>query len=193
MNRINIVLLIGIAITTILVPAAFTQTREVQKLSNQPKLQVQIRPLNVKPGLWETTTTYKRSGAPPVSPEMLSRLTPEQRARLEQRMSANSGGSTNTATDQHCVTKEDVEKADFGQGKGECTYSIETSTSTQGKGSYSCDVEGMKVNGDLEITAPDPEHIKGTSHGSLNGGGRTMNVESTFTSKFLSASCGSVK
>ena len=108
-------------------------------------------------------------------------------------MSANSGGSTNTATDQHCVTKEDVEKADFGQGKGECTYNIETTTSTQGKGSYSCNVEGMTVNGSLEITALDPEHIKGSSHGNLNGGGRTMNVESTFTSKFLSASCGNAK
>jgi hypothetical protein len=191
MNRINIVLLIGITISVILAHLASSQTREVQTVPNQSKLQIQ--PLNVKPGLWETTTTLKRSGAPPVSPETLARLTAEQRARLEQRMNANSGGSTNTATEQHCVTKEDVEKADFGQGKGECTYSIETSTSTQGKGSYSCDVEGMRVNGNLEITAPDPEHIKGSSHGSLNGGGRTMNVESTFTSKFLSASCGNVK
>ena len=27
-------------------------------------------------------------------------------------------------TSKHCVTKEDLEKADFGQGKGECTYTI---------------------------------------------------------------------
>jgi Protein of unknown function (DUF3617) len=68
----------------------------------------------------------------------------QQRARLEERMRANSDASTNTSTDKHCVTKEDVEKADFGQGKGECTYTIETSTSTHAKGSYSCNVEGMK-------------------------------------------------
>ena len=108
-------------------------------------------------------------------------------------MNTNSGGSTNTETDRHCVTKEDVEKADFGQGKGECTYTVEISTSTQGKGTYSCDVEGMKVNGDLDITATDPEHIKGSSHGTLSRGGRTMNVELTFTSRFLSASCGNAK
>jgi len=191
MNRIEIVLLTGITITTILAPAAFTQTRDIQKVPNQSKLEIQ--PLNIKLGLWETTTTTKRAGAPPISPEMLARLTPEQRARLEQRISANSGGITNTTTDKHCVTKEDVEKADFGQGKGDCTYSIETSTSTHGKGSYSCNVEGMNVNGTLDITASDPEHISGSSHGSLNGGNQTMNVESTFTSKFLSSSCGNAK
>jgi hypothetical protein len=191
MNRIRIVLLTGLTISMILVPGAFAQTGNSQLPSSQLKLKIQ--PLNVKPGLWETTTTYKRSGAPPIPPEALAKLTSEQRARLEERMNANSAGSNNTVTDKHCVTKEDVEKADFGQGKGECTYTIQTSTSTQAKGKYSCNVEGMKVNGALDVKAPDPEHIKGSSQGSLDGGSRTMNVESTFTSKFLSASCGNAK
>ena len=108
-------------------------------------------------------------------------------------MKANSAGSSNTVTDKHCVTKQDVENADFGQGKGECTYTVQTSTSTQAKGKYSCNVEGMRVNGAVDITAPDPEHITGSSQGNLSGGSRTMNVESTFTSKFLSASCGNAK
>ena len=190
-SRMNTVLLTGFTIVMILAPGAFAQTRDAKKTPNLSKLEIQ--PLNVKPGLWETTTTYKRSGAPPISPEMLAKLTPEQRARLEQRMNANSAASSNTVTDQHCVTKEDVEKADFGQGKGDCTYTIQTSTSTHGKGTYSCIMEGMKVNGALDITAPDPEHIQGSSQGSLNGGSRTMNVESTFASKFLSASCGNTK
>jgi hypothetical protein len=187
----RIVLLSGFTISMILVSGTFAQTRNVQKAPNLSKLEIQ--PLNVKPGLWETTATYKTLGTSPAPPETLAKLTPEQRARLEQRMSANAGGSTNTVTDQHCVTKEDIEKADFGQGKGECTYTVETSTSTQAKGNYSCDVEGVKVNGALDITASDAEHIKGSSHGSLSGGGRTMNVESTFTSKLLSASCGNAK
>jgi hypothetical protein len=187
----RIVLLTSFAVSMILIPATFAQTRDSQPASSQVK--VKIQPLNVKPGLWETTTTRKTSGASPIPPETLAKLSPEQRARLEQRMNTNTGGNTNTLTERHCVTKEDVEKADFGQGKGECTYTVETSTSTQGKGTYSCDVEGMKVNGDLDITATDAEHIKGSSHGSLSGGGRTMNVESTFASRFLSASCGNAK
>jgi hypothetical protein len=189
--RMHIVLLIAFSVSTILVAGALAQNRVSQSTSSQSKLSIQ--PLNVKPGLWETTSTFKRSGAPPIPPEALARLTAEQRARLEERMNANSGGNTNTVTNQHCVTKEAVEKADFGQGKGECTYNIETSTSTRAKGKYSCNVEGMAVTGAVDIAAPDPEHIKGSSQGSLNGGGHTMNLESTFTSKFLSASCGNAR
>jgi hypothetical protein len=188
---ISLVLLTGFTFSTVLVLGAFAQTRDAQEPSTRPK--VQIQPLNVKPGLWETTATYKTSGAPPIPPETLARLSPQQRARLEERMKANSAGSANTVTDKHCVTKEDVEKADFGQGKGECTYTVETTTSRQVKGKYSCNVEGMTVNGAIDITAADSEHVTGSTQGSLNGGGRTMNVESTFTSKFLGASCGNAK
>jgi len=189
--RISLVLLTGVTLSTILVLGAFAQTRDAQEPSNRTK--VRIQPLNVKPGLWETTATYKTSGAPPIPPETLAKLSPQQRARLEERMKANSAGNANTSTDKHCVTKEDVEKADFGQGKGECTYTVETSTSTQVKGKYSCNVEGMTVNGAVDISAPDAEHITGSTQGTLNGGNRTMNVESSFTSKFLSASCGDTK
>ena len=190
-SRILIVLLTGLSISTIFAIAGFAQTRDLQKTPNRSK--VQIQPLNVKPGLWETTATYKRSGAPPIPADALATLTPAQRARFEERMNAHAAGSTNTVTDQHCVTKEDVEKADFGEGKGECTYNIETSTSTRAKGSYSCKVEGMEVDGSVDITAADPEHITGSSQGTLGGGGRVMNLKSTFTSKFVSASCGSAK
>lgn len=179
-SRISLVLLTGFSFSMILVLGAFGQTRDSQQPSNRSK--VKIQPLNVKPGLWETTSTYKTSGAPPIPPETLAKLTPQQRARLEERMNANAAGSTNSATNQHCVTKQDVEKADFGQGKGECTYTVETSTSTQVKGKYSCNVEGMTVNGAVDISAPDAEHITGLTQGTLSGGSRTMNVESTFTS-----------
>jgi hypothetical protein len=190
-SRIAIALLTGLTFSLILVHGMFAQTRDSQPPSSQSKLKIQ--PLNVKPGLWETTTTFKTSGAPPIPPEALARLTPEQRARVEERMRANSGGNTNTTTDKHCVTKEDVENADFGQGKGECTYTIQASTSTEAKGKYACNVEGMSVNGAVDITAPDSEHIKGSSRGSVSGGSRTMNVESTFTSKFLGTSCRNTK
>jgi len=189
--RISLVLLTGVTLSTILVLGAFAQTRDAQEPSNRTK--VRIQPLNVKPGLWETRATYKTSGAPPIPPETLAKLSPQQRARLEERMKANSASNANTSTDKHCVTKEDVEKADFGQGKGECTYTVGTSTSTQVKGKYSCNVEGMTVNGAVDISAPDAEHITGSTQGTLNGGNRTMNVESSFTSKFLSASCGDTK
>lgn len=57
-----------------------------------------IQPLNVKLGLWEMTITTKNSGQMPVPPELLSKLTSEQRARLEERMKAQSSGDSKTRT-----------------------------------------------------------------------------------------------
>ena len=47
-------------------------------------------PLNVKTGLWEVTTTVSTSGQMPIPPDLLAKLTPEQRAKFEQQMSGRS-------------------------------------------------------------------------------------------------------
>jgi hypothetical protein len=135
------------------------------------------------------------SGEAPLPPEALSRLTPEQRARMEERMKANSAAHARTTTEKHCLTEEELRKNEFlGSGEGkECTSTITTSTSTTAKGTISCEAEGMKMTGALEILAPDPEHANGSWHATSNGGGHTMNVDSTFNSKWLGASCGNVK
>ena len=156
--------------------------------SNQPKIQ----PLNIKPGQWETTVNYKRSGQPPIPAGMLAKLSPEQRARLEQRMQANSSANTWTETSKGCVTKDDLEKMpNLGQGKGDCTYTIESSTSAGGKGSYKCNVEGMRATGDINIEAKSQELVKGITHGVMSGGGREMQLDTTFTSKWVGSHCES--
>lgn len=48
--------------------------------------EVKHQPLNIKTGLWETTSTLKMSGDMPIPAGMLDKLTPEQRARLDERM-----------------------------------------------------------------------------------------------------------
>lgn len=72
--RTCIVLLTNLTISMILAIGAFAQARDAQKASNQSKLEIQ--PLNVKPGLWETTATYKRSGASPIPSEALAKPIP---------------------------------------------------------------------------------------------------------------------
>ena len=66
-------------------------------------------PLNVKTGQWETTVVTKISGQ--VLPkEMLDKMTPEQRTKLEQAMAARSGGMAKPHVSKNCVTKEELEK-----------------------------------------------------------------------------------
>ena len=36
-------------------------------------------PLNVQPGLWETTSVTERSGMPPIPADALAKMPPEQR------------------------------------------------------------------------------------------------------------------
>ena len=163
----------------------FSQTQ--QSDSQAEPHGVKYQPLNVKPGLWERTLTLTRTGALPIPPEMLNRLTPEQRARMEERMKANSAGHTTTNTEKNCITKEDLEKPIKFDNR--CTWTITESTSTKAKGNVSCEAEGMKVNGNGEFAAPDPEHIKGSMHTTSRGGGNTMTVDATFTSKWLGATC----
>lgn len=150
---------------------------------------VKLHPLNVKTGLWETTTTWTIGGEMPIPASMLNKLTPEQRARLEERMKANSAANTHTDTDKKCLTKEDLEKADFGAGKENCKQTIVTSTSAKAEGNFSCEVEGAKMSGTVEIEAIDQEHVKGSAHGTATGGGRTMTSSETFTSKWLAPAC----
>jgi hypothetical protein len=163
----------------------FSQT---QKSDSQAEPHgVKYQPLKMKPGLWEKTVTITRTGAMPIPAEMMNRLTPEQRARMEERMKANSAGHTGTSTDRSCITKEDLEKPiNFNK---ECTWTILESTSTKAKGNVSCESQGMKVNGTGEFEAPDPEHLKGSMHTTSTDGGRTMTIDGTFASKWLGTGC----
>jgi len=153
-----------------------------------------FQPLAIKPGLWESTITVKTVGELPIPAGTLERLTPEQRARFEERMRANSAAHTNTTTDRHCVTREELEERKLGISAGkECTPTVITSTSTIAKGKLVCEVEGMRGNATFEAEALDSEHVKGSAHGAMTGNGHTLNVEDSFNAKWLGSSCGNVK
>jgi hypothetical protein len=136
----------------------------------------------------------KRTGEMPIPTEMLNRLTPEQRARMEERMKANSGGHANTETEKHCVTREDLERdrLKIAEAK-ECTTTVVNSTTTNLKGKIVCETAGMHATGVLELVAVDSEHVNGSYHSTADGNNHTMNLEGTWTSKWLGSSCGDVK
>lgn len=61
---------------------------------------------NVKPGAWEMTVTTVASGMK-LSPDMAAKMTPMQRAQMEQMMKAREG-KPHTTTLQSCLTKQDI-------------------------------------------------------------------------------------
>lgn len=150
-----------------------------------------ITPLDVKLGQWETTSTMATTGMPPIPQEVLDKLTPEQRAKMEERMkSGGVGGAPRTMTRQSCLKKEDLEKAmTFGADDKSCTRTVVTSSRSKAEIHIECNRNGMKSNGTVKIEASSSENVKGTVQMSMGDGTRTMNVNSSFNSKWLSPVC----
>lgn len=188
------------AIASILfIPAALAQQKpQDKKLPPKTVAQSNLQgkkwqPLNVKPGLWESTNTWTTSGEMPIPESMLSRLTPEQRARFEERVKANSAAKTHTNTDKHCVTREDLQNPPQLGERAECTWTMLESTGTRARGNATCRTEGITMTGTGEFDAPDQEHMKGSIHLTSTGGGHSMTTDATFTSRWLGSGCSNVK
>ena len=134
------------------------------------------------------------SGAPPISPDVLAKLTPEQRAKFEQMMKARSGTPT-TRTHKHCLTKERLEREmGFGdEERGKCTREIVSSSSSGAEVKFHCVEDEMTSNGTAKFQASTPENVKGTVHAVTTGSGKTMTMDVNLTSRYLGPSCGDVK
>jgi hypothetical protein len=153
-----------------------------------------LTPLNIRLGLWEITTTMQRTGLMGLPPDMLAKMTPEQRARYEERLKAQGANANRTTTRKNCVTKEKMEKNSmFDDNRPECKRTVVTSTGSRMEVRAECDKQGVKMTIAMAAEALDSGSIKGTMHMTTSGGERTMEMESTFTGKWVGAACGDVE
>jgi hypothetical protein len=151
------------------------------------------QPINVKTGLWETTATSQVSGMPPIPAEALARLTPDQRAKMEQAMGG--GGGPRTTTMKSCVTQEMLDKAlNFGDNKDQnCKRTLVSSSATKQEIHMECAHGQDKTTSDIHFEAVDRTTVKGTmTMNSAAQGGRGMSMKVDFSSKYLGADCGDV-
>lgn len=157
--------------------------------------------LNVKEGLWEVTLTHPSNGLPGMPEDVLAKMPPEQRARVEEMMKQKGMSmSGNTTTVKSCVTKEKIEKgmAFATENRNNCTRTIVNSSSSHFEVKYHCDEtakDGKKttIDGTTTVDVVNGDSTKGVSHVVSNSDGRTMNVDMTFASKYLGPSCGDIK
>jgi hypothetical protein len=153
-----------------------------------------FQPLNVKLGLWEVTSTTTTNGQSPVPPELLAKLTPEQRARLEERMKAKSADKTSTITYKTCVTKEKLDKSTaFGEDKNNCARTVITSNGSKMDVKLECTGGDLKTTGILELEAVSSESVKGSGHMNISGSDRTMNATANYIGKWIGPACGDIK
>ena len=152
-----------------------------------------ITPLNVKEGLWEVTSTHSMTGMPAmpnIPPEALAKMPPEQRARVEAMMK----GGASTDVRKECVTKEKLEKRSaFSDNRGDCTRTVVHSTGSKLELKFHCEERQASTDGTLVLEALGSDNVKGTMHSVTNTHGQTMNMDFTFSSKYLGPACGDVK
>jgi len=137
--------------------------------------------------------TNQASGVPPLPEELLSRLTPDQRAQMEAAMKARAAKGPQTTVTKSCLTKDQLNKAmTFGaEGNAACKPTLTNSTSSKQDIRFDCNDEksGMKGSGTVHIEAINSETVKGTAQVNVGGGGN-MTMQMLFSAKWVSADCG---
>jgi Protein of unknown function (DUF3617) len=145
--------------------------------------------LDVKPGLWEITSTHQISGIPPMPKEWQEKVTPEQRAAMETAFKKEAEKGPQTDTDRECITKQQAEQPfDVGDTK-DCTQTVVRTTRTTQEVHLSCNGE-YQGNGVLRVTTPTPETMSGTLDLQLGEGKDAMKVKSQLKGRWLGPDCG---
>ncbi|MGE5536188.1 MAG: DUF3617 domain-containing protein [Acidobacteriota bacterium] len=150
--------------------------------------------LNVKLGLWEMTTMGQVSGPPPIPPEALARLTPQQRARFQASIAERMAQQNKAEVHQYCVTQKDLERGlDLKDAQTEgCKTTVISNSSSVMEMRQTCSGR-HKVNGTIRIEAPNPETVVGKFNMVMSEGPNTMTMKFAMHGHWLGADCGNVK
>jgi len=155
--------------------------------------------LNLKEGLWETTHTMNMGGMPPIPADVLAKMTPEQQARMTAMMGERGMGKPSTSTEKSCITKEKLEKSTlFDDKRKDCTHTVVSSSATHYEVKFKCEHDKMNSEGTMVVDAINSESAKGSVHvasvaATATSGGHPMNVDFSFTTRYLGPACGDVK
>lgn len=121
---------------------------------------VNAEPLNVKPGLWETTTTIEKKRAR--QPTNLDQLTPEQRVKVDAMLAQQVKRETHTVT--ACLSEAKIRSGEAFTGnthRGACDHEITTQTASELVASVQCH-GANQLTGSVTMQAHNPESMTGT-------------------------------
>ncbi|MEJ0019370.1 MAG: DUF3617 domain-containing protein [Acetobacteraceae bacterium] len=146
--------------------------------------------LDLRTGLWEITSTGEASGMPPVPPEVMARMTPEQRAA----MMAAIGNSGKPEIVRNCITEKTLQRGlDFAQReRGNCTRTVLNNTSRQIDVRLQC-TGAQQASGTFHIESSDPRSMSGTLDLVVSSGANSMTIKRTLQGRWLGSDCGTTK
>ncbi|MEJ2394711.1 MAG: DUF3617 family protein, partial [Candidatus Thiodiazotropha sp.] len=148
----------------------------------------QAEPLDVKPGLWETTTVVEKRRAK--QPTNLDQLTPEQRIKVEAKLAKQVKRETRTFT--ACLSEASIKSGEAFTGnthRGACDHEFETQTARNLATTIECR-GANKMTGTVEMHAADSEHMSGVVK-MIYGPSERMQLltRSEINSRWIQSSC----
>jgi hypothetical protein len=151
------------------------------------------QPLNVKVGLWQMTYTTEGSGplsTQTIPPELLAKMTPEQRIRTEARLRARAAQGPHTENKQYCLTEERLKKSIFESAESPtCQRTMTASTAKLQQFHEECTDSGIKRIEDGRFEALDADTMKGSIKVKSEGSNpSTMSAE--IIGKWMANDCG---
>ena len=151
--------------------------------------------LDLKPGLWETTSHSQAQGQLPIPQADLQKMTPQQRAAVAKMEERNK--QPRTMVTKGCLTKEKLEKDEnaflSGRPGMKCTSKLSRHTSTSIAGSRHCTGGSSEETENFAFEVRDREHVTGTVSITISDGGRTMSSKGNLSSRWVGASCGNIR
>lgn len=149
-------------------------------------------PLEMKTGEWEYTVTMQMAGMPAatqmpqIPPEVLDKMTPEQRAQMQKAMGAMSGKPT---VNRNCVKKEDLSNFNPTNMAKDCKMTVTNSSRSKFEATVVCDTPGNKATANITAEVLNSESMKFSvvSKGTTNGQPGNMTINGT--GKWLGATC----
>lgn len=118
-------------------------------------------PLAIKTGAWEMSYTTQISGDT-MPQAMLDKMTPEQKARHEERLKKRAEAGPRKRTQTTCVKKENLERNAFAPGEESksCTYKVTAQTRSLHAATYECTGAAPR-KGEFRYEALGNDRIKG--------------------------------
>jgi hypothetical protein len=145
--------------------------------------------LKVKLGLWEMTSSTETQGMPPLPKELLDKLSPEQRKKMEADIRAEQTKGPEKDTDRECITQRDLDRPLEPDNAKDCKHTIVSSTRTSQEVHIVC-TGGMPGSGSLKVSAPSPERMTGSMDLKLGEGAQVMTIRAQLQGRWLSSDCG---
>jgi hypothetical protein len=122
-----------------------------------------------------------------IPPEVLAKMSQQQRARIEATMK---GAASKPTGNKQRVTKDDLSSPVWARRTSEsCKYTVVTFNRSQQDIRVECSHGNEKEVGTIKIEAVNSETIKGTIQVNSANPGRRLNINSTFTGKWIGSSC----